>query len=175
MIPRKVSRRLLVLSLLLALPALPALAQDASYKSDILADLADLEEKIVGLAEAIPADKYSWSPSEGVRTASQALMHTANANYFFPTMFGAAAAGKGNLEAITDKDQAVNELKASFAHLKTAIEGVDEARLGESIDMFGRQATLSGALHAALAHNHEHLGQMIAYARSMGVVPPWSQ
>ncbi|HVS64017.1 MAG TPA: DinB family protein [Thermoanaerobaculia bacterium] len=175
MIRRKVQSRILVLCVLIALATVPALAQDPSYKADILADLAQLEEKIVGLAEAIPADKYSWSPSDGVRTASQALMHTASANYFFPTLLGAAPAGKGNLEAITDKSEAVTELKGSFAHLKKSIEGVDEGSLDETVDMFGRKATKAGVLHATLSHNHEHLGQMIAYARSIGVTPPWSQ
>ena len=167
--------RVLAFGLLLVLTALPALAQQPTYKADILADLAQLEEKLVGLAEAIPADKYSWSPAEGVRSVSQALMHAASANYFFPNMLGAAPAGKGNLETITDKAPAVTELKGSFAHLKKAIEGVTDAKLAESVDMFGRKTTISGVLHAALSHNHEHLGQMIAYARSIGVAPPWSQ
>lgn len=169
--------RLVLVSLLavsVGLAALPALAQP-SYKADILNDLSQLESKVVGLAEEIPADKYSWSPADGVRTVSQALMHTATANYFFPNMLGAAPANKGNLENITDKAKAIEELKGSYAHLRKAIEGVSDAKLGDSVDMFGQKATISGVMHAALSHNHEHLGQMIAYARSIGVTPPWSQ
>ncbi|HVS12644.1 MAG TPA: DinB family protein [Thermoanaerobaculia bacterium] len=172
------SPRLLLLGpiCLATLIGAPLLGQDGStYHEDLLADLQQLEEKMVGLAEAIPAEQYSWAPAEGVRTVSQALMHTANANYFFPTLIGAAAAGKGNLESITDKDQAIAELKGSFAHLRQALEDVGDASMAESIDLFGRKTTVAGTLHAALSHVHEHLGQTIAYARSIGVTPPWSQ
>jgi uncharacterized damage-inducible protein DinB len=159
----------------LALAAGPALGQDSTYKRDLLVDLGQLESKLVDLAEAIPADKYGWAPAEGVRTVSQVFMHAANANYFFPTLVGAVAAGKGNLESITGKEEAIAELKGSFAHLRQGIENVEDARMGELVDLFGRQTTVAGTLHAAVSHLHEHLGQAIAYARSIGVTPPWSR
>ena len=157
----------------------PAIADDGpSYTGDLIADLGELEKKIVGLAKAIPADKFSWSPNKDVRTVSQALMHTAGANFFFPTLVGGSIPEGVNpreLESITDKDECIAMLEKSYANLRSMVEGVDESKLGDKVNMFGREATMAGLLHSALSHNHEHLGQMIAYARSVGVTPPWSQ
>lgn len=166
------------LAMVLALaPSLAAAAEAPTYLSDILADLGQLEEKIVGLAKAIPPDKYSWRPAEGVRSISEALMHTASANFFFPSRIGTAPPSDVNvagLEKITDKAEAIAVLQRSFDHLKAALEKTDEATLDDEMDLFGQKATVSGFLHVALTHCHEHLGQMIAYARSVGVTPPWS-
>ena len=173
---RRVLSFLTLATLFLALIA--SFPAHADYRGDLLGDLSDLEGKIVGLAEAIPEDQYSWRPSEGVRSVSEALMHTATANYFFPSRLGTQppeGVNLGGLESITAKDEVVKTLKASFAHLRGAIEGLSDDRLSEDIDTFGGQkATISGFLHFALSHCHEHLGQMIAYARSVGVTPPWS-
>lgn len=161
------------LSLMLATAAA---AQD--YRADITADIEGLEQKMVGLAEAIPEDKYSWTPQEGVRSISQALMHTASANFFFPSLVGVAIPEGINpreLEKITAKDEVVRTLKDSFAQLKKMVAASEDRELDETMNMFGRETTLAGALHSAVSHSHEHLGQMIAYARSVGTVPPWSE
>ena len=133
--------------------------------------------KMVGLAEAIPADKYGWRPSEGVRSVSEALMHAAAANFYFPTMLGTKppeGVDLPNLEKITDSEQVVSTLKQSYAHLRAAIEAVSDEQLGDTMKAFGTEMTVAGFLHSAVSHSHEHLGQLIAYARSNNVVPPWS-
>jgi uncharacterized damage-inducible protein DinB len=159
----------------LALSAWPAAAAD--FRTDLVNDLGQLETKLVGLAKAIPADQYSWRPSEGVRTVSQVLMHAAAANYFYPTLMGATLPEGVNprgLEEITDKDEVVKTLEASIAFLKGHIEGAADDQMTATVNAFGQEMTRAGLLHGALSHNHEHLGQMIAYARSVGVTPPWS-
>ncbi len=164
-------------ALMVLLTALPAAAAD-TYKGDLLMDVGQLEEKVLGLAEAIPADKYSWVPSEGVRSVSGAMMHLAGANFFFPTLFGGAppeGIDMRNLEQITEKDEVIDVLKKSFASLRSMIESVPDDELMTTISMFGQDATKAGALHAAVSHSHEHLGQLIAYARANEIVPPWSQ
>jgi uncharacterized damage-inducible protein DinB len=173
--------RLLCLSMLLLVlaAAAPLLADDAptGYRGDLLRDIAGLEEKVVKLAETIPADKYGWRPAEGVRTISEAVMHLAGANFFFPTLFGMAppaGVDMPNLEKITERDQVVSTVKASFAHLRELIEKTADDKLDDPIKMFGEESTVAGGLHVAVAHGHEHLGQLIAYARSVGVAPPWS-
>jgi hypothetical protein len=60
-------------------------------------------------------------------------------------------------------------------HARQAVEGADPAKLGAEVELFGRKMTGADALLALLSHAHEHLGQSIAYARSNGVVPPWSE
>jgi hypothetical protein len=97
-----------------------------------LQDLKDSEEKLTSLAEAIPADKYSWRPAEGVRSVSEVFMHVANANYFFPTFWGvqppASVKGQNLEKSVTDKAKVVQTLKDSFAHLEKAIEGISDER-----------------------------------------------
>jgi uncharacterized damage-inducible protein DinB len=161
-----------------SLLAAPLAADGAGYRKDLLADLKSLEDKIVGLAEAIPEEKYSWAPGEGVRTVSQAIMHTAAANYFFPTLMGGSMPEGINprgFEQITDKATVVKTAKESFAHLRGTIEAATDEQLDSTVNAFGQEMTGAGFLHFAVSHNHEHLGQLIAYARSNSVTPPWSE
>lgn len=149
----------------------------AGYRDDLIADLGQLEEKLVGLAKAIPEDEYGWRPSEEVRSVSEALMHVAGGNFFFPTLRGMTppeGVEMQSLEQITDKEKVIATLEQSFDHARKAAEAVSEDELGETVSMFGNEVTVAGYLHALASHNHEHLGQMIAYARSLGVTPPWS-
>ena len=175
----RISRLLFALAFCsLGLGSIAAAEDGPTYIQDLLTDLEQLESKLVGLAEAIPEDKYAWSPGEGVRSVSQALMHTASANFFFPSQLGVKppdSVDLANLEQIVDKAKLVDLLKQSFAHLEGALAAMDQDKLDDTMMVFGQDATVAGFLHLALTHCHEHLGQMIAYARSVGVTPPWSQ
>jgi len=175
------SRKLLpaLLAALLLLSILgPASAQDESptIQGDLIADFTSLSEKLLSLAKAIPADKYSWRPSEGVRSVSEALMHVAGANYFFPSIVGQAIPEGVNPRAFetdyTAQEDVIRIFEQSLERMKTMLTTID---MDGEVNFFGQTMTKPGFLHTAISHNHEHLGQMIAYARSIGVVPPWSQ
>jgi uncharacterized damage-inducible protein DinB len=144
-----------------------------------LEDLKDSEEKLTSLAEAIPADKFGWRPAEGVRSVSEVFMHIANANYFFPTFWGvqvpASVKGQNLEKTVTEKAKVVQTLKDSFAHLEKAVEGISDEQMAKTFDFFGQQMTTGALLFHAANHEHEHLGQLIAYARMNGVMPPWSK
>jgi uncharacterized damage-inducible protein DinB len=144
----------------------------------VLEDLKDSEAKLTGLAEAIPADKYAWRPAEGVRSVSEVFMHVANANYFFPTFWGvetpASVKGQNLEKSVTEKAKVVQTLKDSFAHLEKAVEGISDEQMGKSVNFFGTQMSMGSLLLHVANHEHEHLGQSIAYARMIGVTPPWS-
>jgi len=144
-----------------------------------LQDLKGSEEKLTSLAEAIPADKYAWRPAEGVRSVSEVFMHVANANYFYPTFWGVqppASVKEQNLEkSVTEKAKVVQTLRDSFAHLEKAVDGISDEQMAKSFDYFGQQMTTSALLFHVANHEHEHLGQLIAYARMNGVMPPWSK
>ncbi len=166
----KVSLPLAVLAFL----ATPLSASDMGAK--MAANLAAVEGKVIGLAEAIPDEKYSWSPSDKVRTVSQVLMHIASANHFFASRLGGSMP-PGDLgdweQSVTTKAAAVAKLKGSFAAIKEALESAD---LNQATKLFGGQeGTLADFGLIALGHGHEHLGQLIAYARSNDVTPPWSE
>ena len=76
---------------------------------------------------------------------------------------------------ITDPEQLQEALKASYVNLQKAITGLSDNGLQAPVKLFGRDMTKQGALMLILEDQHEHLGQSIAYARSNGVVPPWSK
>lgn len=149
-------------------------------------DLEQVEEKMVSLAEAIPASSYDWRPAEGVRSVSEVLVHVAADNWFFPTAVGVPAPEATGIladdypsiqeyEARTmTPDEAVAAMRESFRHLEEAMAAVDDAGLHEPMEFFGQEYTPLQLWVLATTHVHEHLGQLIAYARTNGVVPPWS-
>jgi uncharacterized damage-inducible protein DinB len=149
------------------------------FRADVLADVDAIESKYVALAEAMPAEKMTWRPAEGVRSVSEVLMHIAGANYMMPNFIGVAppadAPPRDAEKTWTTREQIVPALKASFAHLRSAIEKTPDADLDKEVAMFGQQRAVRAAILLMDNHLHEHLGQLIAYARSNGTVPPWSE
>jgi uncharacterized damage-inducible protein DinB len=149
----------------------------AGMRALFLQQLADVEKKVTSLAAAMPADKYSWRPGEGVRSVSEVFVHIAGANYFFPTMAGVKLPSGFDPKMeknVTDKAKVQEVLKQSFAHARHAVEGLSDADMAKQIKMFGQPATVEGMIFTMANHMHEHMGQAIAYARVNGVVPPWS-
>ncbi len=159
-----------ILGVFLALPA------TAGEMGEMMANnLAGVEEKLVGLAKAMPDDKFGWSPAEGVRTVSEAFMHVAGANYFFASKMGVdmPEGTRGLEKTVKDKAGVIKQLEASFANIKKGLKGAD---MSQATKLFGgKEGTIGDLALIAVGHGHEHLGQVIAYARSNGVKPPWSK
>ena len=150
-----------------------------AVREGALARLTTLETKYVGLAEAMPQDKYAWRPGDGVRSVSEVFLHVASANYRLPNMIGTPPPDDIDFEdyekSTTDQTEIVAALKASFVHVRKAFESVPEGDLENPVKVFGRDSTNAGAMVTFNGHLSEHLGQSIAYARVNGVVPPWNQ
>jgi hypothetical protein len=177
----------LVLAVLAA--SSPARAQDvmskdaaAAVKASFVADLETLRGKFVGLAEAFPQDKYTWRPMDGVRSVSEVLMLAAFEGYaFIPSSFGGKPADlgtreeAGKLRTLTDKAQVIQHLNKGFAHAKSTLEGLDAATLTGKRKVMGMDLSVADASLAIGGDLHEHLGQLIAYARMNHIVPPWSK
>jgi uncharacterized damage-inducible protein DinB len=174
---------------LLALVALVALAAPAvadhhekkamTVKDEMMFWINDAEDKLTQLAEATPAEKYAWSPGEGVRKTGQVFLHVAAANYGLPSAWGVAAPEGFDFQkyeaSMSKKEDIQAALKASFAHMKKSLESADDAALTKQVNLFGMMDTsVRGAYMMLLSHAHEHLGQSIAYARSNGITPPWT-
>ena len=149
------------------------------YRSEILAEVIIQEDKFTRLAEAIPADKYTWRPAPDVRSFAEVFLHVSAANYNLYKLVGTPPpAGfdvKGFEKSTTDKAKVIATLKDSFGHAKTAIKAMPDTDLEKSLDWFGGKNTQRGILLFIVRHAAEHLGQSIAYARIAGVVPPWSE
>ncbi len=160
-----------------------ALAQDTSlpgYRGEIMRAIDDPGEKLLSLAEAIPAEKYNWRPAEGVRSVSETLMHVAAANYFIASRLGTPmpeGIDPRNFEAeVTGKDEVIDVLRESFDYLHTVVEATEDASMEEMVEWFGgSEATVRSVLLFLPMHPTEHLGQLIAYARMNDVTPPWSR
>lgn len=171
------STRTLV-GLALALASLPAIAAAGQLQTDVVNELTAVEKKIVGLAEATPAEKFAWRPADGVRSVSEVYMHVVGANYMLPTMVGVKppqGITRDMEKTVTDKVKVIENLKASFAHARKAVEGVPDADLEKKVKFFGTEKSERELLTILMTHAHEHLGQSIAYARMNGVAPPWSE
>jgi uncharacterized damage-inducible protein DinB len=160
----------------------PALAQTpgaGGVKQELLFWIEDAEKKLIELAEATPEAKYKWRPSKDSRTTGEVFMHVVTANYGIPGLAGIKPPEGFNFEthekSLTKKADIDKALKDSFAHAKQALTDATEADLNKPIDMFGSKTTFRGAYLLVLAHNHEHLGQAIAYARSNKIAPPWTE
>src|ERR1700688_3917270 len=149
------------------------------YRSEVLAEVMIQEDKFGRLAEAVPAEKYAWRPSPDVRSFAEVFLHVSAANYNLYKLVGTPPpAGldlKGLEKSTTDKAKVIATLKDSFAHARKAITAMPDADLDKSLDWFGGKNTERGILLFVTRHGAEHLGQSIAYARFIGVVPPWTE
>jgi DinB superfamily len=155
----------------------------AFVRDQYLADLDTVHVKILALANAIPEDKYGWRPTPGVRSVSEVLMHVASEWYVYvpmsigakpPADFGKPREVLPKLEKeVTAKSDVIGHLNKSWAYSKEQVSSGDAARLTGKYKPW--DASLPEAAFAMSGDLHEHLGQLIAYARSVGVKPPWSK
>ena len=176
--------RIAVAALALSLAA-PLHAQ-ASFMGEMHKDLNGVQKKIIDLANAIPESAYGYTPMKGVRTVGEVFLHVAAENYYLPIAMGTPAPAASGITADyastetfekrkLTKAQIVADLTASFQHIHRAITPNTDANLGEKIKWFGSDVTRQSAMLGTVTHIHEHLGQLIAYARANNVVPPWSK
>jgi uncharacterized damage-inducible protein DinB len=175
---------------MLAVIALPAVAQEGhdmdmdhemhhaaapseGLRAELIADVEQVESKIMGLAHAMEGH-YDYRPMEGVRSAGELFGHVANANFMIPSIAGLdREMADTNFEQV-DAATMLEGLEHSFMHAKHSIADIPDSDLEDTVNMFGQEATKRQVLTLLVTHMHEHLGQAIAYARANGVTPPWS-
>jgi uncharacterized damage-inducible protein DinB len=137
-----------------------------------------VSRQLVALAEAMPAEKFNWRPAPGVRSTSEVFMHIAVANFYLLSITGPKLPpeiNSSNLEkTVTSKPQVVRWLKQSLDAVKDARGRLKPGDLERKVKVQGRDATVDGMYLRIIVHANEHMGQLIAYARVNGVVPPWS-
>jgi uncharacterized damage-inducible protein DinB len=183
------SRFIVVLLALFLLPA-HALAQGQAEKklkpaagsaqAEALINFDSAAGKILQLAEAVPAEKYSWRPGEGVRSFSEVFLHVAGGNFGIPRAFGTPRpdglpAPAGFDKTTSAKPEVIALLTRSIEHVRGAMGKVESKDLDVAIPFFGdNEWTKRETMFFLASHNHEHLGQLIAYSRMNGIVPPWS-
>jgi uncharacterized damage-inducible protein DinB len=152
--------------------------------------LSAFEEEMMGVAKAMPAEKYGFAPSaaifassqkpdylspdnKGVRSFGAMVAHIAQANYFFGSQISGTKSDTDvkAIGSLTDKDQLVAALAGSFAFVHKAIGTLTAQNAFESVKGTQTRASLAGFV---VAHGFDHYGQLVEYLRMNGIVPPAS-
>jgi uncharacterized damage-inducible protein DinB len=138
-----------------------------------------VSRQLIALAEAIPADKYSWRPAPGVRSVSEVLVHIAQANFILLSVTGPPMPSdmeSDHLEkTLTSKPIIIADLKRSLEAVKQARARLKSGDLERKVTIEGKTVPVEGMYLRILVHDNEHMGQLVAYARVNGIVPPWSK
>ena len=173
--------RLRVAGFITALVALPLESQESGgFKSSYEREWSTAVSRVEQMASAIPEEIYDWRPAEGVRSVSEVLMHIAGGNFSHAEILGEPRPEDlpGDLSKVTKKDDALAIVRQSIEHLESAVEAAFKTDLDQELPRVPGQfyfGTPRRVLMRAVSHNHEHGGQLVAYARMNGVVPPWSR
>ena len=176
----EVTRAVAIVIMLLA-PASAACAQaaPAGFREEFLHQFDNSMGKVVALAEAVPAEKYSRPAVPGTMPLGRIFAHIALYNYEYPAraMGIAAPAGidRDTLERVAEKQQVVALLRRSADHVRQAVRRMPESQLVQTTTLYDRRVPQWAVLFQLIAHMDDHMGQSIAYARASGVVPPWSR
>ena len=163
-----------VCALAVALMVPLAQAQSVGIQGAFGKDAGTLSDKFTGLARVM-SGKYDWKPGQGVRSVGDVFNLIVMENGMLVVVLSGTPNTGAKPAPITDPEKLQEALKASYVNLQKAITGLSDNDLQAPVKLFGRDMTKQGALMLILNDQHEHLGQSIAYARSNGVVPPWSK
>lgn len=173
---RTIRTRTLVCAVVMAavLSLVPLGAQ--TTQTALSKEAGTLSDKFAGLARVM-AGKYDWKPGQGVRSVGEVFNLIVTENGLLVGTLTGAGGGRGGASGaqVVAPDKLPEALKASYANVQKAIEGLSDADLNAPVKLFGRDMTKEEAVRYLFGDQHEHLGQSIAYARSNGVVPPWSK
>ncbi len=157
-----------------------ALPLSASAQRTVTQSMQNLQNNVGGLisatAEKVPADLYSYRPTDDVRTLGGILSHLANGNY----MFCSAIAGETNPnsenfeETATTKADIQAAVAASLAYCETVYTNTTDAHGAMTANLFGNEWAITGILAFNVAHNNQHYGNLVTYMRLNDIVPPSS-
>ena len=170
--------------------------QRTPMQEDLLREYTVPAQRLLDLAKAIPAEKYSWRPHPGARSISEVIVHVSTNTYAllemlhrpFPAdlypatlpasgpdrqlaMFRQIATHEKNFRA---KAEVIAIAEKAMAAGEAPLKDTPADQLNAEAFFLKRRSTVGGIHMRIMAHLHEHLGQLIAYARSVEVIPPWS-
>lgn len=158
-----------------------AYGEQPVFVKEFIGQMDYVQGKILQLEDAMPQDKFSWRPEEGVRSVGEVNLHMAFSNYLFIKTPGGTPPPDINMDfnkwdyQTNDKKEIAAIIKRSFDDAKKYASGLTENDLNKEVDFFGNKMTVRNFMVTMLNHLHEHLGQSIAYARMNNITPPWSK
>jgi DinB family protein len=146
-------------------------------------DIDGVREKFMALAKAVPTDKLGWRPMKGTRSFHAVFAHVAAEGNTETAMFGGKLpagsladfdAEEARLGKLPD-DQLIAVMDASLKTLSATLAALSLDRMNTSIVYYGQPTLPRIAATYTLNDLHEHLGQLVSYARMNQIVPPWSK
>jgi uncharacterized damage-inducible protein DinB len=172
-------RKALFVLFLLGCSVRPLLAQSApeGLWQGYDGEWRHVSSQLIALAEATPEEKFAWRPAPGVRSTSEVYMHIVMANFYLLSVTGPkmpADLKEGMDKSVTSKAEVINWLKRSLDAVKQAHLAATSSDLKRKVHIMDRDASVDGMYLRIIVHANEHMGQLVAYARMTGVVPPWS-
>ncbi len=165
------------LLLLLAIAVAPLHAQNQGLWEGYDGEWAVVTRQLLALAEATPAEKFAWRPAPGVRSIGEAYMHIVIANLYLLSVTGLKepAVTTSMEKTVTTKPEIIDWLRRSLEAVKAARAQLKPGDLERKVSIDGKTVTVDGMYLRIIVHDNEHMGQLIAYARMNGIVPPWSK
>jgi len=154
-----------------------------AWQNEAVADLEQMRDKFVSLAEAFPEDTWGWMPMEGTRSVRDVMVLMVVEGHIFPSMWGAdppMGAGDGfggetaRVSAMSRAD-VIQEMERSLDYMVESLRSMTGAERNADASWFGTPTNGTGVVMHSLVDMHEHLGQSVAYARMNQIVPPWSR
>ena len=172
-------RKIFFLLLLFGFAARPMRAQSApeGLWQGFDGEWKHVSSQLIALAEATPEEKFAWRPAPGVRSTSEVYMHIVFANFGLLAFTGPkkpADLKEGMDKSVTSKAEVISWLKRSLEAVKQAHLAVTPQDLQRKVHIYDRDTNVDGMYLRIIVHANEHMGQLVAYARMTGVVPPWS-
>src|SRR5271155_38558 len=163
--------------LFLAAPEVPAQYPEGIWQG-YDGEWEHVSQQLIALAEATPAEKFAWRPGPGVRSTSEVYMHIVDANFYLLSVTGPKMPADFTDDlgkTVTTKPEVIAWLKRSLETVRVAHAAETPKDLERKVKIVGRDATVDGMYLRIIVHANEHMGQLSAYARVTGVVPPWSK
>ena len=152
---------------------------EAAFRASLLKSFNEASGKVLALAEAIPETSYGWRPMEGVTSVREVLVHVTGTNFSLGARLGGKPPSGIDRKALGDgmktKAETLAVTKQSMDYIRDILATIPAADLLPEVNVFGSKAPKLRVALLPVDHAHEHLGQLIAYARMNRIVPPWSK
>jgi hypothetical protein len=158
-------------------------AEFAAWRQVQQKDIDGLRKKFMALARAVPADKLAWRPMEGTRSFREVFTHVAAEGNTETAMFGRPLpagsladfdAEEARLKQLPDAEL-IAVMDRSMQSLSATLGRLSLAKINAPIRYYGQSTLPRVATTYTLNDLHEHLGQLVAYARMNSIVPPWTK
>lgn len=164
--------------LLLLFAAAAVLAQDKNPVTTVAKEMLPRQQKnLVAAVEEMPAEKFSYKPTEQQMTFGHLVLHVVESNNYLCSKIGDVPEVKAApLKDSDGKEKLVTALKASFDFCTTALGKVDDSKLGDEVELFGgRKGSRAFALIALTNGWADHYSSAAMYLRLSGLLPPTAQ